>query len=124
MADRDPETFAEVKTRLDEIVEAVSDDNLSLDDALSLYEEAVSLGLRASDLLEADIDAESASEEADDSIQNSKADAEDAEELSAESSDSVQSLKTSAESSATTQASAASHQGQENAAHTAAESFA
>ena len=122
MADRDPETFAEVKTRLDEIVEAVSDDSLSLDDALSLYEEAVSLGLRASDLLEADIDAEDAddaegaSAEAPDSVQSSKD--------SMESPDSVQSLKTPAESPATTQAPAASHQGQENAAHAAAESFA
>ena len=72
MADRDPETFAEVKTRLDEIVEAVSDDNLSLDDALSLYEEAVALGLRASDLLEKDVDAEELSVESSDSGQNPK----------------------------------------------------
>ena len=119
MADRDPETFAEVKTRLDEIVEAVSDDNLSLDDALSLYEEAVSLGLRASDLLEADIDADDAEElsvESSDSVQALK--------TSAESLDSVQSSKLSAGSSAAAQTPAASSQGQENAAHTAAESFA
>ena len=44
--------FSEIKTRLDDIVEAVSNDNISLDDALSLYEEAVSLGLTASSLLE------------------------------------------------------------------------
>lgn len=48
-------TFAEVKERLDEIVKAVSDDSLPLDDALTLYEEAVSLGLKASDLLESNI---------------------------------------------------------------------
>ena len=52
------DTFEAVKTRLDEIVEAVSDDELSLDDALVLYEEAVGLGLRASDLLEEHIEAD------------------------------------------------------------------
>lgn len=50
--------FAAAKARLDEIVQAVSDENLPLDDALALYEEAVSLGLRVSDLLEEDIDPE------------------------------------------------------------------
>ena len=44
--------FASVKSRLDEIVKAVSDDDLPLDEALDLYEEAVALGMRASDLLE------------------------------------------------------------------------
>ena len=44
--------FESVKTRLDQIVAAVSDDDISLDDALDLYEEAVALGMRASDLLE------------------------------------------------------------------------
>ena len=72
MASHDLDTFAGVKTRLSEIVDEVSNDALSLDDALALYEEAVTLGLRASDLLEADIDAdadaedESASENPDD----------------------------------------------------------
>lgn len=51
------ETFEAVKSRLDEIVDTVSDEDLPLEDALALYEEAVALGLRASDLLEADIDA-------------------------------------------------------------------
>lgn len=55
-------TFEAVKERLDEIVAAVSDESLPLDDALDLYEEAVSLGLRASDLLETDIDADAAAE--------------------------------------------------------------
>ena len=67
MAEQDLDTFAGVKSRLDEIVEAVSDDNMPLDDALKLYEEAVTLGLRASTLLEADIaaqDAEEAEEDA------------------------------------------------------------
>ena len=44
--------FASVKQRLDEIVQAVSDDEMPLDEALDLYEEAVALGMRASDLLE------------------------------------------------------------------------
>lgn len=58
------ESFEELKVRLDEIVEAVSDDDLPLDDALELYEEAVSLGLRASDLLEQGIEAREAEEAA------------------------------------------------------------
>lgn len=49
------DTFESVKTRLDEIVEAVGSDDMPLDDALALYEEAVTLGLRASDLLEENI---------------------------------------------------------------------
>ena len=46
------ETYEQVKGRLDEIVQAVSDEGLSLDDALDLYEEAVKLGMRASQLIE------------------------------------------------------------------------
>lgn len=52
------DTFEAVKSRLDEIVDAVQADDLPLDDALALYEEAVGLGLRASDLLEENITAE------------------------------------------------------------------
>lgn len=51
----DTETFESVKTRLDEIVEAVSQEDVSLDDALALYEEAVGLGLKACDLSETDL---------------------------------------------------------------------
>lgn len=50
------DSFESVQSRLDEIVDAVGKDDLSLDDALNLYEEAVGLGLRASDLLEEGID--------------------------------------------------------------------
>ncbi len=50
------ESFESVQGRLDEIVAEVSNEDLSLDDALNLYEEAVGLGLRASDLLEEGID--------------------------------------------------------------------
>ncbi len=63
MASHDLDTFAGVKTRLSEIVDEVSNDALSLDDALALYEEAVTLGLRASDLLEAGIDADADAED-------------------------------------------------------------
>ena len=45
-------TFESVKERLDEIVDAVNDESISLDDALDLYEEAVKLGVQASTLLE------------------------------------------------------------------------
>ena len=82
MASHDLDTFAGVKTRLSEIVDEVSNDALSLDDDLALYEEAVTLGLRASDLLEADIDAdadaedESASENPDDNAHAVSASAE------------------------------------------------
>ena len=47
--------FTSVKLRLDEIVAAVSDESLSLDAALKLYEEAVALGLALSNALEEDI---------------------------------------------------------------------
>lgn len=63
MAPDSYDTFEAVKTRLDEIVDAVSDDSLSLDEALSLYEEAVGLGLRAGDLLEERIELQDAEED-------------------------------------------------------------
>lgn len=63
MNSRSYETFEDVKARLDEIVDAVGDDTLPLDDALALYEEAVGLGLRASDLLEENIEARNAIDE-------------------------------------------------------------
>lgn len=44
--------FEEIKARLDEIVDAVSDDELPFDEALDLYEEAVGLGLQASRIME------------------------------------------------------------------------
>ena len=55
-------SFEELNSRLDQIVEAVNDKDLPLDQALSLYEEAVGLGLRASDLLEQGIDEASVQE--------------------------------------------------------------
>ena len=44
--------FEALKARLEHIAQAVSDESLPLDDALDLYEEAVTLGLKATDLLE------------------------------------------------------------------------
>ena len=49
------QTFETVKERIDEIVDEVSHDDLSLDDALALYEEAIKLGLSACELSESDI---------------------------------------------------------------------
>ncbi|MEG0071054.1 MAG: exodeoxyribonuclease VII small subunit [Raoultibacter sp.] len=46
------ESFEVVKNRLDEIVETVNDESTSLDDALTLYEEAIKLGMQASNLLD------------------------------------------------------------------------
>lgn len=50
--------FEAVRKRLEEIAREVDDDDMSLDDALDLYEEAVKLGLKASSLLEVGIVAE------------------------------------------------------------------
>lgn len=55
------QTYDQVKARLDEIVEAVGADELPLEKALDLYEEAVRLGMQASDLIEKDIEARDAS---------------------------------------------------------------
>lgn len=62
MTSKTYDTFEELNTRLKEIVEAVGDESLPLDDALTLYEEAVTLGLRASDLLEENIQEHEAQE--------------------------------------------------------------
>lgn len=48
--------FNTVKARLDEIADEVARDDISLDDALALYEEAVQLGLRACDISELNIE--------------------------------------------------------------------
>lgn len=51
-SDQQKPDFESVKARLSEIADVIDDESLSLDDALDLYEEAVALGLQASDLLE------------------------------------------------------------------------
>lgn len=48
------ESYTQVKGRLDEIATRVADESIPLDDALDLYEEAVALALRASELIETD----------------------------------------------------------------------
>lgn len=63
MADEQGRTFEDVHERLSEIVDEVSAEDISLDDALKLYEEAVKLGLSACDLSEPDLDAFLATEE-------------------------------------------------------------
>ena len=55
MEQQESADFTSVKTRLDEIVDEIAQEGISLDDALALYEEAVKLGLAACDLSEADI---------------------------------------------------------------------
>ena len=57
MADAEGRTFEGVHERLSQIVDEVSAEDISLDDALKLYEEAVKLGLSACDLSEQDIEA-------------------------------------------------------------------
>ena len=51
----DPHDLKAVKSRLDQIIEAVSDESIPLDDALSFYEEAVKLGMKATEIMEADL---------------------------------------------------------------------
>ncbi len=53
--DESSKDFASVKARIDQIAEEVTQADIDLDTALSLYEEAVSLGLSACDLSEKDI---------------------------------------------------------------------
>lgn len=48
------ESYGQVKQRLDQIAQEVKSPDVSLDDALALYEEAVKLGLQASNLIEDD----------------------------------------------------------------------
>ena len=60
MESQAPQTFEDIKARLDEIVAAVSDEELPLDEALSLYEEAVGIGLTASRIVEEGIAAKEA----------------------------------------------------------------
>ena len=63
MADEQGRTFEAVHERLNQIVDEVAAEDISLDDALKLYEEAVKLGLSACDLSEQDIDDFLAAEE-------------------------------------------------------------
>ena len=46
------QTYDSIKERLDSLVDAVKDDNLSLDDALDRYEEALSLAHKATSMID------------------------------------------------------------------------
>lgn len=48
----DREAFTQIRDRLDEIATQVRGDDMPLDDALDLYDEAVKLGMKATELLE------------------------------------------------------------------------
>lgn len=48
-------SFDEIESRLGTIVDAVSDEGTSLDEALALFEEAVSLGLAACEITENEV---------------------------------------------------------------------
>lgn len=61
-----PENFSDMRSRLDEITNKVSDESTSLDDALRLFEEAVNIGLMACDMAELPELSNDQSEEADD----------------------------------------------------------
>lgn len=50
--DRDCRDFSLIRARLDEIALQVRDEGLALDAALDLYDEAVKLGMKATELLE------------------------------------------------------------------------
>ncbi len=51
------QTFTEIRDRLEDIAAQVKDDDVSLDAALDLYDEAVKLGMQATELLESMNDA-------------------------------------------------------------------
>ncbi len=46
------QTFTEIRDRLEDIAAQVKGDDVSLDTALDLYDEAVKLGMQATELLE------------------------------------------------------------------------
>ena len=58
-----PTSFGTVTDRLSEIAEVMEDTTMPLDDALDLLEEAVALGMQASNLLESDMNERDAQDE-------------------------------------------------------------
>ena len=85
MPNASADTFDDVRNRLDEIVEAVNAPGISLDEALSLYEEAVKLGLAACDLSEEGAEELIAQEEAKEAAEKEVALAEAGETVAQES---------------------------------------
>ncbi len=77
-------SFDQVRSRLDEIVDEVNAEGISLDEALALYEEAVKLGLSACDLSEKDALAALDEQPESDASDAAAADAEPAENAAAE----------------------------------------
>ena len=77
MPNSSADTFDDVRNRLDEIVEAVNAPGISLDEALSLYEEAVKLGLAACDLSEEGAEELIAQEEAEEAAEKQAAKADE-----------------------------------------------
>lgn len=53
--EQNAQSFESVRDRLEEIVDEVNAEGISLDEALKLYEEAVKLGLSACELSESDL---------------------------------------------------------------------
>ena len=51
--EQDGTTFAQIRSRLDQIAEQVTQEDVSLDAALDLYDEAVKLEMKATELLQA-----------------------------------------------------------------------
>lgn len=52
MDDQTRRSFADIRDRLEEIASRVRSDDVPLDDALDFYDEAVKLGMKATELLE------------------------------------------------------------------------
>ena len=61
------QTFTEIRDRLEDIAAQVKGDDVSLDTALDLYDEAVKLGMQATELLESMNDVSEASDDAESS---------------------------------------------------------
>ncbi len=53
MMEQGSTTFAQIRSRLDQIAEQVTQEDVSLDAALDLYDEAVKLEMKATELLQA-----------------------------------------------------------------------
>ena len=62
MTQQNAQTFSEIRSRLDEIAAQVKSDDLPLDAALDLYDEAVKLGMKATELLESAEDSQQGGE--------------------------------------------------------------
>lgn len=62
-------SLADIKSRLYEIADQVANTDLPLEEALTLYEEAVNLGLHATNLLEQDITEDELAEVSEESVE-------------------------------------------------------